>query len=73
MGNWVSEEQLFGDDSRGREVEDENFNTSSSDVTQGSTPNEFGLPDEANSTSANNLSSFAVDFSSNLLQVPNLI
>ncbi|XVF77786.1 hypothetical protein PTKIN_Ptkin14bG0074600 [Pterospermum kingtungense] len=78
---WVSEEQLFGDDasgteiSRGREVEDENFNTSSSDVTQG-TPNEFGMPednyqapfasDEANSSA--NLSSLAADFTSNLIQ-----
>ena len=78
---WVSEEQLFGDDgcgtdiSRGRELEDENFNTSSSDVTQG-TPNETCIPDdyqapftsdEANSSA--NLCSLGVDFSSNLIQV----
>ena len=80
--DWVSEEQLFGYDasgteiSRGREVEDENFNSSSSDVTQG-TPNETAIPDddyqapftsdEANSSA--HLCSLGVDFSSNLIQV----
>ncbi|XP_017980051.1 PREDICTED: NAC domain-containing protein 45 [Theobroma cacao] len=78
---WVSDEQLFGDDasgteiSRGRDAEDENFNTSSSDVTQG-TPNETGMPDdyhqapftsdEANSSA--NMCSLPADFSSNLFQ-----
>ncbi|XP_022718157.1 NAC domain-containing protein 71-like [Durio zibethinus] len=78
------EEQLFGDDAsgyeilRGREVEfeDENFNTSSSDVTQG-TPNETGMADdyqppttsdEANSSA--NMCSLGVDFSSDLIQMP---
>ncbi|XVE74246.1 hypothetical protein DITRI_Ditri12bG0001500 [Diplodiscus trichospermus] len=77
---WVLEEQLLGDDasgteiSRGREVEDENFNTSSSDVTQG-TPNETSMPDdyqapftsdEANSSA--DLCTFGLDISSTLIQ-----
>nr|UBT01655.1 NAC transcription factor 51 [Litchi chinensis] len=76
-----SDEQMFGDDtsgiesSRGREAEDENFNTSSSDFTQG-TPTEtanaddfqapFVSSDEANS--AAHMYSLGVDFSSNLIQ-----
>ncbi|XVF33793.1 hypothetical protein REPUB_Repub18cG0001700 [Reevesia pubescens] len=80
---WVSEEQLFGEDASGTEisrrefeVEDENFNTSSSDVTQG-TPNETGMAeaddyqppftsDEAHSSA--NLCYLGIDFSSNLIQ-----
>ncbi|XP_040941133.1 NAC domain-containing protein 86 isoform X2 [Gossypium hirsutum] len=76
-GAAVENNQSFGDEiSRGREaeVEDENFNTSSSDVTQG-TPNETGMADEyqppftsdeANSSA--NLSSLGPDFSSDLFQ-----
>ncbi|MBA0728060.1 hypothetical protein Golax_000995 [Gossypium laxum] len=75
----VENNQSFGDEiSRGREaeVEDENFNTSSSDVTQG-TPNETGMADEyqppftsdeANSSA--NLSSLRPDFSSDPFQIP---
>ncbi|TYJ01338.1 hypothetical protein E1A91_A13G146800v1 [Gossypium mustelinum] len=78
-GAAVENNQSFGDEiSRGREaeVEDENFNTSSSDVTQG-TPNETGMADEyqppftsdeANSSA--NLSSLGPDFSSDLFQIP---
>ncbi|OMO77817.1 putative transcription factor [Corchorus olitorius] len=51
-------------------MEDDNLNTSSSDVTQG-TPNETLITDdyqyEANSA-ANNMCSFATDFSSSLIQ-----
>ncbi|MBA0632464.1 hypothetical protein Godav_001194 [Gossypium davidsonii] len=75
----VENNQSFGDEiSRGREaeVEDENFNTSSSDVTQG-TPNETGVADEyqppftsdeANSSA--NLSSLGPDFCSDPFQIP---
>ncbi|XVE99020.1 hypothetical protein REPUB_Repub03eG0160600 [Reevesia pubescens] len=80
---WASAEQLLceyaigTEISRGREVEveDENFNSSSSEVTQG-TPNETGMAeadyqplltsDEANSSA--NLCSLGLDFSSNLIQ-----
>ncbi|MBA0752088.1 hypothetical protein Gogos_000957, partial [Gossypium gossypioides] len=75
----VENNQSFGDEiSRGREaeVEDENFNTSSSDVTQG-TPNETGMADEyqppftsdeANSSA--NLSSLGPHLSSDPFQIP---
>ncbi|MBA0873563.1 hypothetical protein Goshw_003984 [Gossypium schwendimanii] len=75
----IENNQSFGDEiSRGREaeVEDENFNTSSSDVTQG-TPTETGMADEyqppftsdeANSSA--NLSSLRPDFSSDPFQIP---
>ncbi|KAK4839398.1 hypothetical protein QYF36_021668 [Acer negundo] len=80
-----SDEQMLGDDTsgiescRGREAEDENFNTSSSDFTQG-TPtetannnaDEFQAPfvssDEANSGTAAHMYSLGVNFSSNLFQ-----
>ncbi|KAK0596850.1 hypothetical protein LWI29_019640 [Acer saccharum] len=80
-----SDEQMLGDDTsgiescRGREAEDENFNTSSSDFTQG-TPtetannnaDEFQVPfvssDEANSSTAAHMYSLGVDFSSNLIK-----
>ncbi|KAK2654457.1 hypothetical protein Ddye_014313 [Dipteronia dyeriana] len=80
-----SDEQMLGDDTsgiescRGREAEDENFNTSSSDFTQG-TPTEtannnaddfqalFVSSDEANSSTAAHMYSLGVDFSSNLIQ-----
>ncbi|KAH7565834.1 hypothetical protein JRO89_XS08G0023900 [Xanthoceras sorbifolium] len=81
VGGFSDDQQMLGDDtsgvesSRGREAEDENFNTSSSDFTQG-TPNEtataddnFQAPfvsDEANS--AAHMYSLGVDYSSNLIQ-----
>ncbi|KAI9160518.1 hypothetical protein LWI28_008911 [Acer negundo] len=76
---------MLGDDTsgiescRGREAEDENFNTSSSDFTQG-TPtetannnaDEFQAPfvssDEANSGTAAHMYSLGVNFSSDLIQ-----
>ncbi|KAE8679201.1 NAC domain-containing protein 86 [Hibiscus syriacus] len=77
----IENNQSFGDEiSRGREfevdVEDENFNASSSDVTQG-TPNEPGMVDEYQApfisneaNSSTDLSSIDLDFSSDLIQVP---
>ncbi|KAE8677245.1 NAC domain-containing protein 86 [Hibiscus syriacus] len=76
----VENDQSFGDEiSKGGEVEvdveDENFNTSSSDVTQG-TPNETSMADEYQAppftsneaNSSTDLSSLDPDFSSDIIQ-----